>query len=133
MKNKKLVHYGLVQMMEDIGKLEKELKFLNFNFKNIYGVPRGGLIIAVVLSHRLKLPLILSANKISDETLIVDDISDTGKTLKKIAKKNSIVATLWTTPHTKFKPNYYVNVLKKDEWVVFPFETIKSSKRDGTI
>ena len=75
----------------------------------------------------------MSAKRISNETLIVDDISDTGKTLKKLAKKNSITATLWVTPHTKYKPTYFTRVLKKNEWVVFPFETPKSSKYDLTI
>ena len=129
--NKKTIMYSWEQFFKDMDLLEKEIKFLNFNIKNIYGVPRGGLIPAVILSHRLNLPMIYSASKISDQTLIVDDISDTGKTLLKIKKNNNIIVTLWTTPHTKVEPYFYCSVLKKNEWVVFPFETLQSSKRDN--
>lgn len=128
MKNK--IYYSWDQLEKDVNQITKELKFISYTFKNIYGVPRGGLILAVMLSHRLKIPLILTRARISKETLIVDDISDSGKTLKKVIKKGSVVATLWTTPHTKVVPYVYCNVLKKDEWVVFPFETLSSSKLD---
>ena len=126
MKNKKIILYTWSQLLEDIDNLERQLKFTASNYKNIYGVPRGGLIPAIMLSHRLNLPM---TTRISDATLIVDDISDTGKTLKKIASKKNIVVTLWITPHTKFEPFIYCRVLKKDEWVVFPFETLTSSQK----
>ena len=42
-------------------------------FKNIYGLPRGGLIPAVMLSHRLEIPLV--KGDIGPDTLIVDDIT----------------------------------------------------------
>jgi len=129
MKNK--LFYSWEQLERDVDFLVKQLKFASYTHKNIYGVPRGGLVLAVILSHQLKLPLILTASKISNQTLIIDDISDTGKTLKKIMKKGSTVVTLWTTPHTKVVPDFYANVLKKDEWVVFPFETLETSKRDN--
>jgi hypoxanthine phosphoribosyltransferase len=132
MKNNKIkVFYTWEELISDVDKIEKEVRFLKFDFKNIYGVPRGGLIPAVILSHRLDLPMIYSAAKISDDTLIVDDISDTGETLKKIVKKNSIVATLWTTPLAKIEPNIYCKVKKPEEWIVFPFETLQSSKLDN--
>lgn len=131
MKGKKTVLYSWDEFLKDIDTLEKEAKLLDFNFKNIYGVPRGGLIIAVILSHRLNLSVILQPTKISESTLIVDDISDTGKTLKKIASKKNIVMTLFVTPHTKFEPHFACKVLKADQWVVFPFETLKSSRKDN--
>jgi xanthine phosphoribosyltransferase len=47
-------------------------------YRGIYGVPRGGLPIAVALSHRLNIPLLMAPD---DNIIIVDDIWDTGKTL----------------------------------------------------
>ena len=47
-------------------------------FSGIYGVPRGGLCLAVALSHKLKLNLISEPTK---NSLIVDDIYETGITL----------------------------------------------------
>ena len=47
-----------------------ECKFLDFS--GIYGIPRGGLCLAVALSHKLKINLISEPIK---NSLIVDDLS----------------------------------------------------------
>ena len=48
-------------------------------FSGIYGIPRGGLCLAVALSHKLKTNLISEPIK---NSLIVDDVYETGMTLK---------------------------------------------------
>ena len=48
------------------------------DFSGIYGVPRGGLCLAVALSHKLKIELISEPLK---NSLIVDDVYETGLTL----------------------------------------------------
>lgn len=131
MKNK--YYYSWKELENDCKKLAKKLKPIKFNFSNIYGGSKGGLVIAVILSHLLDLPMILNKDQITKNTLIVDDISDTGNTLNKIlkVKKPKAILTLFTTQTTKVFPDYYVHI--KDKWVVFPFENINSSKHDKTI
>ena len=51
---------------------------VNFKFSGIYGIPRGGLCLAVALSHKLNIKLIQNLLKIH---LIVDDVFETGITL----------------------------------------------------
>ena len=51
-------------------------------FNDIYGVPRGGLVVAVALSHLLDLPMITDVGLVSSSTLVVDDISDSGTTCR---------------------------------------------------
>ena len=88
-------------------------------FDGVYGVPRGGLPIAVALSHRLNLPVLLYPTK---ETLVVDDISDTGMTLQRI--RNKKIACLYTTQFTRTSPNYHVDhKVSPDDWIIFPWET----------
>ncbi len=99
----------------------------NKKFRNIYGIPRGGLILAVYLSHLLDLPILIDKNKITSETLVVDDICDSGVTLKKY--KNYKTATLYYRQNEVFKPDYFVLDAKLN-WIVFPWETDKTSKRD---
>ena len=41
---------------------------------SVYGIPRGGLIPAVIISHKLKLPLVQTIGR---NTLVVDDMSYT--------------------------------------------------------
>ena len=47
------------------------------NIDSVMGIPRGGLIPAVMISHELGLPLELNPGK---NTLVVDDINETGYT-----------------------------------------------------
>jgi hypoxanthine phosphoribosyltransferase len=54
----------------------------DLKFKNIYGLQRGGLIPAVMLSHQLGIPM--AKGDIGPDTLIVDDICDSGETLDKV-------------------------------------------------
>ena len=91
----------------------------------IYGLPRGGLPIAVSLSHKLHLPLLMNyydrkvvTNK---KILVVDDIADTGHTLKDFENPHNIICTLLYHEDSEVLPDYYVN-LKGDKWIVYPWE-----------
>lgn len=96
-----------------------KLKY-NDQFDNIYGVPRGGLVIAVYLSHLLDLPVVDSIR--DGRTLIVDDIADTGKTLVELDKfKYSKIATLYYHEQSMIYPDIWV-YLKTDKWIQFPWE-----------
>ena len=99
------------------------------NFKNVYGIPRGGLPVAVKLSHLLDLPLTLDTKDITPRTLVAEDIVDTGKTIERLFRscgENIKVASLYVGPKTKTKPNFFVR--KKKNWVLFPWETASTSK-----
>lgn len=100
--------------------------------KSIYGIPRGGLVIATALSHRLGLPLKLRPEEIDQETLVVDDISDSGETLLEFERSRNmrpVVATLFYHKDTKRMPDFFLR--EKTDWVVFPWETEASSKYDN--
>ena len=69
-----------------------------------------------------------------DRVLIVDDLVDTGLTLKQIKQYNNIInyeqpeknwvfATLYSKPKSSFKPDHTVREFNNDEWIVFPWET----------
>jgi hypoxanthine phosphoribosyltransferase len=89
-------------------------------FDGIYGVPRGGLVMAVSLSHTLGLPILLYP---TEESLVVDDISDTGKTLQSLPHKK--IACLFSTPWTKTKPDIHIRTkLNKNDWIIFSWEKL---------
>lgn len=74
--------------------------------------------------------VILDYKKISAKTLVVDDISDTGKTLTKLRqliKVTPAVATLFWH-HDSPEPDFWCS--KKLNWVIFPWETELTSKYD---
>ena len=85
---------------------------------SIYGIPRGGMIPAVWLSHETGLPLVQTIGK---NTLIVDDMTDSGVTMDKMP--GQWTAVLFHKPHTScFTPNVYSKLHEGDEWLVFPWE-----------
>lgn len=101
------------------------------NIRVIHGIPRNGLILAVALSHRLDIPMVTELRLRDDyelnQILIVDDVSDTGKTLGKYV--GIPIATLYYKPKTsKVEPDIYVH--KTDRFIVFPWETEESAKAD---
>lgn len=110
---------------EGVNILEKKLRPLKTTIKNIYGIPRGGLCLAVALSHKLDVPLVIDQRSISKNTLIVDDISDSGETLLKLSKKKKtkLVATLFTRKGTSFIPDYTAFNLKNHNWIQFSWES----------
>ena len=93
-------------------------KCKSLEFSGIYGVPRGGLCLAVALSHKLKINLISEPIK---NSLIVDDVYETGITLNKL---KNIEGAKFYVLFSKNKPTWWnsVHLAEKNEWIVFPWE-----------
>ena len=101
---------------KSIDYISNKCKF--WKISGIYGIPRGGLCIAVALSHKLNIKLIEKPLK---NSLIVDDVFETGVTLsnfKNIEGANFFVLV------SKRKPIWWnsVNFTDKKEWIIFPWE-----------
>ena len=75
-------------------------------FSGIYGVPRGGLCLAVALSHKLKIDLISEPIR---NSLIVDDIYETGYTLNTF---KDIEGAMFFVLFSKIKPTWFNTVFK---------------------
>ena len=86
------------------------------NIDSVMGLPRGGLIPAVLISHQLGLPFVLHPGK---NTIVVDDINDTGHTLSEAP--GAYWAVLHHKPTSKFKPDLYAREVGP-EWIVYPWE-----------
>jgi hypoxanthine phosphoribosyltransferase len=94
-------------------------------FDTIWGLPRGELISAVMLSHKLDLPYKLGYGTDYGNALVIDDICDSGKTLKPIEHSTAV---LHYKPHTSIvEPTFYANKFTSDDWIVYPWEN-KDSK-----
>ena len=96
------------------------------NFSGIYGVPRGGLCLAVAISHKLKIELISEPIK---NSLIVDDVYETGFTLTTF---KNIEGAMFFVLFSKIKPTWWntIHVTKKSQWIVVPWENTLNSKSD---
>ena len=101
-------------------------KCKSLEFSGIYGVPRGGLCLAVALSHKLKINMI---SEPIQNSLIVDDVYETGITLNTFKE---IKGAMFFVLFSKIKPIWWntVFISEKSEWIVFPCENELNSQSD---
>ncbi len=93
-------------------------------YGSLYGLPRGGLIPAVILSHKTGLPLL---DHIKQNTLIVDDIYDTGYTLSRFLPFNDCCVL---NSKQTVERLIVADMISEDTWIQYPWETEQSSKVD---
>lgn len=106
-----------------IGRLCYKLK--GIDAVGIYGQPRGGLCLAVALSHHLNLPLLLEPQ---DGMIWVDDVCESGLTVANIQHKPAAKA-VWVS----MKPSFDViaaYVTFDHPWVIFPWEDAEKALDD---
>jgi len=65
--------------------------------------------------------------------LVVDDVADTGESLKlaldHVLEKGagkSMTATVYYKPHSKFKPDFFADTTSN--WIIFPWERLEATK-----
>lgn len=128
------------------------LKFNTHEFTGVLGIPRGGLMMAVIISHELEIPLVLwgqpdptlknisgmgtrgakyeqqmtqyiSSWPIDPKILVPDDIADTGKRLAPYAENGNKIVTLHYHRKSIIEPWLWLNE-KTDEmgFIVYPWE-----------
>lgn len=137
---------------EDCINLSKKIKDIKID--KIIAISRGGLVASRILSDLLtvkishisissyknlqqdKEPLISDVphgNLKGKTLLIVDDVSDSGKTLKRAIKyfkdlkvKMVYTATPYIKPHTIQTPDFWIK--KTTSWIIFPYEIKETAK-----
>lgn len=96
------------------------VKYNGRKFSGVFGLPRGGLVAATCLSHRLGIPMLMAPAK---GCLIVDDIADSGITLQHYAEsKDNFIVTWVYKPKSVVTPNYFTKTVDSSDWIVFPWE-----------
>ena len=112
---------------EEVENFVREVKTRSESlYTGVYGVPRGGLVLSVMISHALSI-LLLHAP--TNGCIIVDDICDSGESLLHYFKNTSgngrnnyhIMTMFYKQNELGVVPEYYA-MEKKDKWIVFPWE-----------
>jgi uncharacterized protein len=128
-------------------------------------IARGGLRVGDVLSRIYELPLAIlsthsytaeggtlrgqlviaehmtmTAPRLGDRVLVVDDMVDSGHTLEMVVKQlpqrfphitDIRTAVVWYKARSVFKPDYYVAYLPDNPWIQQPFEIYDSLRPEG--
>lgn len=122
MKIEELTHEQFVLAIRELAK-----QIGKHDFTNLYGIPRGGMVVAVYLSHYTGIPLtqVLSPDK---DVLVVDDICDTGDTIGSLAEDFHTAVIYYNKKYTDVVPDFWV--FEATDFIKFPWETEESAKVD---
>jgi hypoxanthine phosphoribosyltransferase len=116
------------EIEDAIESLAHQIKQSGKKIGSMDGLARGGLIPAVMLSHKLGIPFMNENNNDEGYILIVDDICDTGETLEYYDIHDYILtATIHHKQTAIVKPDFYYSLAPQDKWIVYPWEQ-KDSK-----
>lgn len=142
------------QFFDDVAQLAFKLD--GGRFDALVAVARGGLVVARLISDIVEVKRIaslaieyykgvneraasprlvggLGLDVRGFKLLVVDDVADTGETLKlavehlkSLGAREISSCTVYVKPWCRFKPNYYARVV--EEWVVFPYEHFETAR-----
>tara|TARA_R110001592_G_scaffold162598_1_gene396174 strand:- start:122 stop:553 length:432 start_codon:yes stop_codon:yes gene_type:complete len=126
--NKSFLSWDDIEVL--VNKLCDKILISNLEIKDLWGLPRGGLIPAVMISHNLNIPI--TKGTISPTTLIIDDICDSGETFAKYYNYHQTefsfpfklrTACLHYKPQTSsFQPTLWANQWSSNDWIIYPWE-----------
>ena len=121
MENK--VYVKWTEIENYIDKVIEDLNNKGITPSGVYGIPRGGLIFAVLLSYKMNIPLLNAPFK---NCVVIDDIADSGRTLLHYTKNDTqfnkyYITTMYFHNRSLVKPDFYLYE-KNDNWIVYPYE-----------
>lgn len=150
MAHSKKKYFSITEMNEAIVQINRKILTSNWYPDIIFSINRGGCVPGIYLSHILKIShevLNIKQNKNKNiffglentiqknkNILIIDDINDTGKTLRLIKKmfynfsNNIKYSALINNKSSDFKIDFTGKSIDKkidDSWIVFPWEELK--------
>ncbi len=154
MPNPKYEAPGWDQIYDMLMDLATRVRKSHYEPQVIVGVSRGGWPPARVMSDLLQNPNLanikvefykdigvrgerpritqpVTSNVVGKRLLVVDDVSDTGHSLRVVVNhlrrkgvRDLRVCTLYLKPKSVFKPDFFARVTRK--WVIFPWERLEA-------
>lgn len=110
------------QYEADITKAATKVKASGRAYANVFGIPRGGHYPAAVIARILGLEQVFDPQRIGRETLLVDDLVDSGKTRDEWkARTGCDFLAVYVTDADK--ADYFGEVKAPNDWLVFPDES----------
>jgi uncharacterized protein len=121
--NMKIRHYSWSEFDEAVARIERPI------CDSLCPIPRGGLALAVALSHKFGIPIVERPTR---KSVFVDDIADSGRTLLdwKIRYGNTPAVVLLRRAACSPIGIAAAEVIEGDEWIVFPWENKEKAQED---
>lgn len=96
--------------------------------RSVYGVPTGGAPVAVLVAGLLRVDL---ADEPGPDVLVVDDLIDTGRTLRPYFEQGLVVDALYRKPWSPH--DLAPDAEQRDTWLRFPWERAEGAPVDAVI
>lgn len=119
---------GLTGLKKEIITFDEVVKFIDElsekaagKYTGVYGIPRGGLILAVLYSYKNNIPLLLAPQP---GCLVIDDDIGTGLTIQAYVGKYD-TAVMYSRPECLVKPTYIHNYYDNETYKVFAWNDME--------
>lgn len=147
---KSLEEYSWNKVLCDVYELVRKVKDSNYMPDYIITFYRNGMLPALIFAYQFKIKDFLLLKRHRDSSsfleeaywedlthfvkmpfgskniLILDDIYDTGKTIEEVRKRIEIfhpkIAVIDCKEDKLNKVDYYINIVRKDVWIHYPWE-----------
>lgn len=116
-------NYSLLEFKKDIDLLADKINANKHVYKALYPIPRGGIPVALALSNVTGIPL---TDTIRSQTLIVDDLVDSGATRQRYIKYHFASIHVKKNTPKKYYPEYFIS--KQDKWIKYWWEELSEEK-----
>ena len=126
-----MIHVTLDEFNKQINSLRLTITTYHERYSGLYGVPKGGVFVAMALSHKLGIPMV-EHNSGQKDILIVDDLMDSGTTRMKFP--NQDFACLYVKENTPLEclgDVFYNRV--ETEWIEFFWEVNEAPAADAIV
>jgi len=136
------LYYGETVMRSHLQKMIKEIRESDRKYNKVVGIARGGVIPAVIISHHIKLPFYClewskdrpvmfdASAELDADTLLVDDIIDSGQTMVEIMEaygKMDTATLIYNSDQQLITPTYHGWRIDRNfipNWIDFWWEKI---------
>ena len=121
---------GLYCSLTGVNAEARELaaRWANAGITAVCGVPRGGIIPALMVARELGVPITETPDA---STLIVDDLVDSGQTARRLIEAGHHFDALFRKPHTPADIAPYATEV--DGWIEFPWEKNETGPTDAVV
>lgn len=119
-----MLNVSYADLISDSKALANKIASEGKYFDGVYGIPSGGILPAFVISQEFGIPM-LQRDQITFDSLVVDDLVDSGETLERLHEKETgkyQTAVLYRKGKTKYEPTYFLKDIG-DEWINLPHES----------
>lgn len=96
---------------------------------SVYGIPTGGVPVALMVAQRLGIPVVESYS-IGNRTLLVDDLIDTGRTMRHMGE-TSMRDACFRKPWSPLELAPKARTI--DDWLYFPWEHDEGDPHDAVV